>query len=81
MLKLLQRLTGSENSAPDPVAAKLEAQHHHGLINFGNTCYCNSVIQVWSINTHLQERNALVIKFWYLYNNVCFMTRVVQARK
>jgi ubiquitin C-terminal hydrolase len=46
MLKLLQRLTGSENPAPESVAAKLEAQHHHGLINFGNTCYCNSVIQV-----------------------------------
>lgn len=56
MLKLLQRLTGSENPAPESVAAKLEAQHHHGLINFGNTCYCNSVIQALYFCEPFRER-------------------------
>lgn len=30
----------------DPETPKIDATHHHGLINFGNTCYCNSVLQV-----------------------------------
>jgi len=52
----LRRLAGGENSAPDPVAVKLEANHHHGLINFGNTCYCNSVVQALYFCEPFRER-------------------------
>jgi ubiquitin carboxyl-terminal hydrolase 12/46 len=32
-----------------------EGQRYFGLENFGNTCYCNSVLQVW---VHASETNS-----------------------
>jgi ubiquitin carboxyl-terminal hydrolase 12/46 len=32
-----------------------EGERYFGLENFGNTCYCNSVLQVW---VHASETNS-----------------------
>jgi len=53
MQRLQRLLLGGVNTTQEQVAAKLDAQHHHGLINFGNTCYCNSVIQVTKFASNL----------------------------
>ena len=37
---------GASGSKPDKVNQELpDDEHYFGLENFGNTCYCNSVLQ------------------------------------
>jgi len=44
LAKVWRRLNGDPVGTPIGLA-KPETQNYHGLVNFGNTCYCNSVIQ------------------------------------
>ena len=80
MLQLVRRLGfggSDQNHSPDSVAVpKLEAQNHHGLINFGNTCYCNSVIQVYICNFDIK-----LTSFFFVISNLTRFDRNMTSIK
>jgi ubiquitin carboxyl-terminal hydrolase 12/46 len=48
---------GSTSSKPDPVLQGLpEEERYFGFENFGNTCYCNSILQALYFCRPFRER-------------------------
>jgi ubiquitin carboxyl-terminal hydrolase 12/46 len=54
-----------------------EGEHYFGLENFGNTCYCNSVLQVFINLTSFTCR--FRFSFVYLQNNHFLLLNLIFA--